>query len=123
VPTFKHTPFISGLFASAGDRSFRMLCDVRPFLNTCINVHLCAREAGRARMGSIEVAFCRAVAPIAGRVGREVIAGVREMMEGRTRRRRNWTGMVVVLLAMRFATSKSCGCTGWGLAVARASYL
>lgn len=46
VPTFRHTPFISGLFASAGDRSFRRPRADRPFRSTCINVHLCAREAG-----------------------------------------------------------------------------
>lgn len=57
VPTFKHTPFISGLFVSAGERSFRTLCCDRPFRSTCISVHLCAREAGMGRTGRAEVAF------------------------------------------------------------------
>jgi hypothetical protein len=38
VPTFKHTPFISGLFANAGDRSFRGGLIFRPLRTTCISV-------------------------------------------------------------------------------------
>ena len=101
VPTFKHTPFISGLFASAGDLSFRSPCADLPPRSTCISVHLCAREAATGRMGSIDVAFWRAVAPIAGRAGTEESAGARHMTEGRTRRRKNWAGMICELLVMR----------------------
>jgi hypothetical protein len=94
VPTFKHTPFISGLFASAGDRSFRSpRCDL-PLRSTWINVHLCARDAGAGRTGSMDVAFWRAVAPIAGRAERDGMVAARKTIEGRTRRRRNCTGIV-----------------------------
>lgn len=30
VPTFKHTPFNSGLFFNCGDRSFRAFCAILP---------------------------------------------------------------------------------------------
>ena len=46
VPTFRHTPFSSGLFLSCGDRSFRAFCAILPCRRTCINVHLCARNDG-----------------------------------------------------------------------------
>jgi hypothetical protein len=53
VPTFKHTPFSSGRFFSCGDRNLRAPCDILPWRNTCINVHLCARDAGVGRKGRV----------------------------------------------------------------------
>jgi hypothetical protein len=49
VPTFRQTPFSSGLFFNCGDRSFRAPCDILPWRRTCINVHLFARDAGAGR--------------------------------------------------------------------------
>jgi hypothetical protein len=53
VPTFKHTPFNSGLFFNCGDRSFRAPCDILPCRRTCINVHLFARDAGAGRRAKV----------------------------------------------------------------------
>jgi hypothetical protein len=107
VPTFKHTPFISGLFLRAGDRSFRGGFTPRPLRTTCISVHLCARDAGTAGFGSAIIVFRRGVEPIEGRIGREQVVKVLWRREGRTRRRRNWRGMARSLWWIYFATSKS----------------
>jgi len=119
VPTFKHTPFNSGLPANCGDRSFRAFCAVRPFRSTWIRVHLCAREAGRGwKAGDLG----RKLA-IEGRRGCAGVKEVLKMTDGRTRRRRNWTGMAAAMLAMLFRlvakfgewTAWRCGLCGGGL--------
>jgi hypothetical protein len=108
VPTFKHTPFISGRFASAGDRSLRTFCDILPCRSTWINVHLCARDAGMGRMLKGVMAFWRAVEE---RAGRERVWGRLAKMDGRTRHRRNWTGMLDTVLSSRedhFGNARDC---------------
>lgn len=103
VPTFRHTPFSSGRFFSCGDRSFRAPCDILPCRRTCINVHLCAREAGIGRVGRDGAALRRAQ-------GCDIRGAVVEnwrKTEGLTRRRRNVRGMAVVVLRWYVAGSKS----------------
>jgi hypothetical protein len=67
VPTFRHTPFSSGLFLSCGDRSFRAFCAILPCLRTWINVHLCARVEGAALGRNVDAPFGNAAAAIEGR--------------------------------------------------------
>lgn len=98
VPTFRHTPFSSGLFLSCGDRSFRIFCAILPCRKTWINVHLCARDAGVGRRSGIIEEFGRAVAAIEGRTGRRADNGDCTRSDGRTRRRRNVRGMAGVVL-------------------------
>ena len=97
VPTFKHTPFSSGLLASCGDRSFRALCCILPWRKTWINVHLLARDAGVGPRERPAKALWRGVAVIDGRAA---IRGDCAKMECRTRRPRNWTGMAAVVLSL-----------------------
>jgi hypothetical protein len=97
VPTLRHTPFSSGRLASWGDRSFRAFWAILPCRRTWISVHLFARDAGVGRKGSAARAFWTGVAPMAGRKDRAVARGVCAKREGRTRRRRNWTGMAAVV--------------------------
>jgi hypothetical protein len=98
VPTFKHTPFSSGLFFSCGDRSFRAPCDILPWRRTCINVHLCAREAGIGRKGRLWETFWKAVAAIEGCAARRGVNADLVKTVGRIRRRRNVSGIVGVVV-------------------------
>jgi hypothetical protein len=93
VPTFRQTPFISGRFANAGDRSFRGGLRFRPLRTTWIKVHLgrCA-ETEKARMGRLE-ALGVGRGP---RGGRAHIGGARWSRQGRARRRRSWRGILVM---------------------------
>lgn len=93
VPTFKHTPFSSGLSLSCGDRSFRAFRWARPPRRTCINVHLCARDAGVHCAGRADVTFGKAVVMMDGRIDRAAVQGDVAKREGRMRRRRNVIGM------------------------------
>lgn len=71
VPTFRHTPFISGLFANAGDRSFRAGLVPRPLRTNCIKVILGrAAEAEKERIGrtTAEEAFWGTIGGRAERV-------------------------------------------------------
>jgi hypothetical protein len=106
VPTFRHTPFSSGLFFNCGDRSFRAPCDIRPWRRTCINVHLGARDAGSWRRDC--KAFWKAVAVIEGCVGRSDVKGEWVRAVGLSRRRRNVTGIVAaVVLTFGLVVDKS----------------
>src|SRR5690242_3126500 len=95
VPTFKHTPFSSGLLASCGDRSFRALCCILPCRRTWINVHLLARDAG---VGARERPAKALWSGVAVMDDRAAARGNFAKTEGRTSRRRNWTGMASVVL-------------------------
>lgn len=86
VPTFRQTPFSSGLLASCGDRSFRALCCILPCRRTWINVHLLARGAGVGPRERPAKALCSGVAAIGERAA---VSGDCTKIEGRTRRRRN----------------------------------
>lgn len=86
VPTFKQTPFSSGLFASCGDRSFLALCADLPCRSTWINVHLLARDAGVGLRERPAKALWSGVAAIDGRAASR---GDCAKIEGLTRRRRN----------------------------------
>tara|TARA_R110002003_G_scaffold96_20_gene7594 strand:- start:11573 stop:12004 length:432 start_codon:yes stop_codon:yes gene_type:complete len=110
VPTFKQTPFSSGRFFSCGDRSFRAPCDILPCRSTCINVHLCARDAGVGLHGRNGAALRRAEAAIEGCAVREAARGDWKSTDGRTRRRRNVSGMIVVMLKSWFSIAKSSRC-------------
>jgi hypothetical protein len=98
VPTFKHTPFSSGLSLNCGDRSFRAFCAILPCLRTCINVHLFARVEGTGRAARAEVAFWKAVTAMEGRADRTDANCVAAKTDGRTRRRRNVRGMAGAVL-------------------------
>jgi hypothetical protein len=98
VPTFKQTPFSSGLFFSCGDRSFRAPCDILPCRRTCINVHLCACDAGAGRSAS---AFWKTEAAIGICAGRRDGRGDGAKTEGRIRRRRSVTGIVGLVVVIR----------------------
>lgn len=93
VPTLRHTPLSSGLFFSCGERSFRALCWPRPPRRTWINVHLCAIEEGCGRAATNCEACWKAGDVSAVRRGAN---GDWVRTEGRMRRRRNVTGMVMV---------------------------
>jgi hypothetical protein len=100
VPTFRHTPFNSGLSLNCGDRSFRAFCAILPCLRTCIKVHLWARDIGVGRSAKVAVTFWKAVAAIEGPIDR---AGVKEAdgkTDGRMRWRSNVRGMVDVVLGL-----------------------
>lgn len=97
VPTFKHTPFSSGRPASCGDRSFRAFWAIRPCLSTWIRVHLCAREAGRGWNTGV---LWTMEAVNEGRSGCAGAIALLKMTDGRTMRRRNWTGIVAAEMAM-----------------------
>lgn len=96
VPTFKHTPFNSGLFFNCGDRNFRALCDILPCRRTCINVHLFARDAG-VICGCLGKALRHTEVAIEG-IGacKGAVAGT-VSSEGRTSRLKNVRDMVGVL--------------------------
>lgn len=97
VPTFRHTPFSSGRLASCGDRSFRALCCILPWRRTWINVHLLARGAGVGPKESPAKALCSGVAASGDRAA---VRGDCAKTEGRTRRRRNWTGMAAAVMSL-----------------------
>ena len=97
VPTFRHTPFSSGLFASCGDRSFRARCCILPWRRTWISVHLLARVAGVGARERPAKALWSGVAAIGDRAA---VRGDCAKIEGRTRRRRNWTGMAAAVMAL-----------------------
>jgi hypothetical protein len=111
VPTFRHTPFNSGLSLNCGDRSFRDFCAILPCLSTCIKVHLCARDAGAARSAKVGVVVCKAVAAIEGRIDRDGAKEADGKTDGRMRRRRIVRGIVGVVFGFKaFAISKVRGC-------------
>lgn len=94
VPTFRHTPFISGRLASAGDRSLRGGLTPRPLRMTWIKVHLGrAVEAEKARAYAFWAFWSGAGA---GRAMREICVAGREnsAVAGRKSGRRIWRGMV-----------------------------
>ena len=98
VPTFRHTPFSSGLSLNCGDRSFRAFCAILPCLKTCIKVHLCARDEGAGRTAKVGFVVWNAVAAIEGRndsAGARKVDGTRD---GLSRRRRIVTGMAGVIV-------------------------
>jgi hypothetical protein len=94
VPTFKQTPFSSGLSFNCGDRSFRAFRSILPCRNTCIRVHLCARDEGAGRIANVGVAFWKARAAIEGRIERAEVSEKDGRADGRTKRRRNVRDMV-----------------------------
>jgi len=51
VPTFRHTPFISGLSTSAGDVGLRALCSTRQPRRTWLNVASRGAVAVKERVG------------------------------------------------------------------------
>ena len=101
VPTFKHTPFSSGLSLNWGDRSFRAFCAILPCRRTCINVHFWARDDGVGRTAKVGEAVWKAVAAIEGRIDRTGTREVKEKADGRTRRRRNVRGIVGGVVGLR----------------------
>ena len=112
VPTFRHTPFSSGLSLNCGDRSFRAFCAIRPCRRTCINVHLFARDAGAGLIAKAGVLCWNAVAAIEGRVDRTGANGAAERTEGRARRRKNVRDMVGAVVWLELsAMDKSSSCT------------
>lgn len=94
VPTFRHTPFSSGLSFNCGDRSLRAFRAILPCRRTCINVHLCARDDGVGRAAKAGVLFWKAEAAIDGRIDRAGAKGTAERIEGRARRRKSVRGIM-----------------------------
>jgi hypothetical protein len=109
VPTFRHTPFSSGLSLSCGDRSLRAFCAILPCRRTCINVHLCARDDGDGRTAKAGVLAWKAEAAIDGRIDRVGARETAERAEGRARRRNNVRGMVGVVVWLEVLVSGKVG--------------
>jgi hypothetical protein len=101
VPTFRHTPFSSGLSLSCGDRSFRAFCAILPCLKTCIKVHLCARDEGAGRSAKVGPLVWNAVAAMEGRIDRAGAKKADGKRDGLRRRRSIVTGMVGVVVCWR----------------------
>ena len=85
VPTFKQTPFISGLFASAGDRSFRGGLVPLPSRTTWFRVIGRGADAEKERMGRAAVPLRSAIEAWLKRAGVVMEVGFKD---GRNRRRR-----------------------------------
>lgn len=94
VPTFKHTPFNSGLSLSCGDRNFRAFFCARPWRRTWINVHLCARDEGAGPRGCAKAVVGKVAMASDGRGSRDVKTVGVETTDGRMARRRNVRDMV-----------------------------
>jgi hypothetical protein len=110
VPTLRHTPLSSGRSFNCGDLSFRAFCAILPWRNTCINVHLWARDDGAGRIAKAGATVSKAVAAKEGRIGRARAYCAVERNVGLTRRLRNVTGILRCGRRWMIVVDKSSRC-------------